>query len=300
VTAVVLRENWLWAIGVATAAMDAVARAEALSAEEALQHRRLLVSERAWLDTFPWSTLRQEFSERPCGAFTDAVTREVLPQPIRRYVERAVLDPEGRPGLLRFAQSGEMQLRPGRWLPFEAQQEARVDRIEFMWRARFSFAPLVSVRVRDWYRDGQGGLEGRLFGLIPIVRAAGPETARSEAMRYLAELPWFPHAILHNRDLEWHEIEPNSVEVATRGGDLEAAVTLHFDGAGDIAGASASNRPRQEGKRFVERPWVGAFGDYNELGGVRVPTWAEVSWELPEGLFTYFRAKVTGLELFKG
>ena len=29
----------------------------------------------------------------------------------------------------------------------------------------------------------------------------------------------------------------------------------------------------------------------------RLPTRAEVSWELPDGPFTYFRAQVTGLEL---
>lgn len=190
-----------------------------------------------------------------------------------------------------------MQLKPGRWLSFEATQEVRVDRVEFAWRARFSLAPLLSIRVRDWYRDGEGALEGRLLGLIHVARAAGPATARSEAMRYLAELPWCPHAILGNGELEWRALEPNAVEVATRVGSAEAAVSLRFDEAGDIVGAFAPDRPRQEGTQFVERPWSGAFGDYRELGGVRVPTRAEVAWELPDGRFTYFRGLVTGLEL---
>jgi hypothetical protein len=116
-------------------------------------------------------------------------------------------------------------------------------------------------------------------------------------MRYLAELPWFPHAILGNSELEWRELEPRAVEVATRIGSAEAAVTLRFDEAGDVAGVSAPDRPRQEGSRFVERPWSGAFGDYEELGGVRVPTGAEVAWDLPDGRFTYFRGRVTDLRL---
>lgn len=33
------------------------------------------------------------------------------------------------------------------------------------------------------------------------------------------------------------------------------------------------------------------------LGGVRVPTTAEVGWDLPEGRFVYFRGRLTGLEL---
>jgi hypothetical protein len=205
------------------------------------------------------------------------VRSDELPQSVRRYVRRALPNQDRLPTLVRFTQRGEMQLRPGRWLPFEATQEARVDRVEFAWHARFSPAPLLGIRVRDWYRDGDGGLEARLLGLIPVARAAGPETARSEAMRYLAELPWFPHAILGNRELEWRELDASSVEVATKIGSAEAAVTLRFDEAGDVVGAVALDRPRQEGKQFIERPWMGVFADYQELGGVRVPIRAEVS-----------------------
>jgi hypothetical protein len=39
------------------------------------------------------------------------------------------------------------------------------------------------------------------------------------------------------------------------------------------------------------------FSDYAEVGGVRIPTRAEVHWELPDGPFTYWRGRVTALEL---
>ena len=45
----------------------------------------------------------------------------------------------------------------------------------------------------------------------------------------------------------------------------------------------------------MDTPWVGRFGDYIELGGIRVPGSAEVSWELPEGPFTYWRGEVASL-----
>jgi hypothetical protein len=193
---------------------------------------------------------------------------------------------------------GEMQLRAGRWLPFEAEQDVCLVRVEFAWQARFQMAPLVSIRVRDWYADGDGGLEGRLFGLIPVARAGGADTARSEAMRYLAELAWFPHAIVANRELEWRSRDADSVEVATPVGRTHtAAVTIRFDEDGDIDRVFAPDRPRQEQKEVVNRPWAGYFSEYHELEGVRVPTRAEVMWELPEGPFPYFRARITGLEL---
>jgi hypothetical protein len=189
-----------------------------------------------------------------------------------------------------------MQVKPGRWLPFRATQDLSAARVEFNWDARFRVAPLVSLRVADWYRDGDGGLEGRIWGLVRILRARGSETARAEAARYLSELPWVPYALVVNGELEWRALDDLTVEVATPVASTRVAVRLHFDADGDITGVSAEARPRLEGKRTVERPFRGTFGDYRELGGVRVPTTAEVAWELPAGPFPYFRCRVTSLE----
>jgi hypothetical protein len=40
----------------------------------------------------------------------------------------------------------------------------------------------------------------------------------------------------------------------------------------------------------LQRPWGGVSRNYQALSGVRVPTGAEVSWGLPEGTFSYWRA----------
>ena len=112
--------------------------------------------------------------------------------------------PPGRLTRVRFMQVGEMQLKPDQWRPFEAEQEMALDRVEFSWRARFPFAPLVTLRVHDWYRAAEGGLEVRLLGL-PLKRLRGDVVAKDEARRYLTELPWAAAAMAHNREREWRE-----------------------------------------------------------------------------------------------
>ena len=220
--------------------------------------------------------------------------RAGLPELVRRYVERCVpADQLGR-SAVHFTQVGEMQLKPGRWLPFRAEQDMAVDRVEFAWRANVRAARLVSVRVRDWYRSGVGGLDVRLWGVVPVVRASGEQFARGEAMRYLAELAWAPQAMVTNPALEWGQVDESTVEVATRIARERVAVLLHFDAAGDIVGMSTDARPRMVGKQVVETPWSGVFGEYREFNGVRLPTTGEVSWLLPDGPFTYFRGRVTG------
>ncbi len=84
---------------------------------------------------------------------------------------------------------------------FEAGQEAATEEVESSWRARFPVAPLVTLPVDDSFRAGDGALEVRLFGVL-LKRIRGREVAKGEAMRYLAELPWVPHALVGNRELE--------------------------------------------------------------------------------------------------
>jgi hypothetical protein len=218
-------------------------------------------------------------------------TARDLPDIVRHYLERNVPPAGLNARRVRFSELGEMQLRPGRWSPFLAEQEMDADRVGFTWHATLRAAPLLSVRVRDWYRAGAAGLDVRLWG-VPLVRASGEDVARGEAMRYLAELVWVPQAFVSNRALEWREVDESSVEVATRVGGERVAVTLRFDEAGDIVAMSA-DRPRRVGKEVVDTPWSGAFGNYRELEGVRLPTTGEVSWLLPDGLFTYFRCTLT-------
>lgn len=121
----------------------------------------------------------------------------------------------------------------------------------------------------------------------PAVRPAAQAPARGggherEAMRYLAELPLAPAAMAHNHELEWREVDGRAVEVATSVACPRLTVLLHFDDAGDVVAASCEDRPRAVGKSSIETPWVGEFSNYGVLGGVRVPTQADVRWDLPE------------------
>jgi hypothetical protein len=211
-----------------------------------------------------------------------------------RYVERNVPADQLHRSAVHLTQVGEMQLKPGRWLPFRAEQEMAVDRVEFEWRANFRVARLVPVLVRDWYRAGVGGLNVHLWGVVPVVRSSGEQFARGEAMRYLAELAWAPQAMVINPALEWRQVDESTVEVATRIDRERVAVLLHFDTAGDIVGMSTHARPRMVGKQVVEAPWSGVFGEYREFNGVRLPTTGEVSWLLADGPFTYFRGCISG------
>lgn len=218
-----------------------------------------------------------------------------LPELVRRYAERAVPG-ERQPGAtVRVEQVGKMVLKPSAEpRRFSAIEDFAIDRVAFAWRARFPLAGPVGLRVTDSY-DGQHGLlEVRVLG-VPLQRKHGAKLAQGEAFRYLAEIAWVPHAILANSQLAWRELDSRTVEVATDAGGARIAVRLLFNDRGEIERTTAE-RPRLEAGGAVS-PWIGEYSDYQEVGGVRVPTRGEVRWDLPEGPFSYWRGRVTSLEL---
>jgi len=159
--------------------------------------------------------------------------------------------------------------------------------------------PLLSARILDCYVDGEGLLEARLSGSLPLARLAGPETSGGELMRYLAELIWAPHAMRHNPALSsslWREIDATAVEVSASSAGGPARVRLIFEN-GDAARIEADDRPRAAGHSIVPTRWQGCCGDYREFEGCRIPTRAAVSWSLDDSPFEYWRSRVTAYGL---
>src|SRR5262245_56834776 len=135
---------------------------------------------------------------------TELVSARPLPDPIAQHLRRVLPGGVETPTRTRLTQSGEMVRRPGeKALAFTAREELTVHEVGFEWRAAFGPNRLVRLTVVDRYRDGEGSLTARVWGFVPVTGSRGPDTDRAEAMRYLAELPWVPHAIASNPELSW-------------------------------------------------------------------------------------------------
>jgi hypothetical protein len=215
----------------------------------------------------------------------------LVPAIVQSFARRAVREMLV-PDTVWLRQSGEMRanLRDP-WRPFTAEQVISIHQPGFVWLGQMLAAPLSSARVLDCYVDGKGLLEARLFGSLRLTGAAGPQADKGESMRYLAELAWAPHAMLHNPQLSWREIDATSFEVSAESPVGPARVRLIVEN-GDITRVEADDRPRMVGRRLVPTRWQGRCSDYREMNGCRIPTRAAVSWLLEDGPFEYWRGRV--------
>lgn len=241
-------------------------------------------------------SIERSIKELSRGLDAPVSPREDLPDAIAALVARAAPLASRAPATVHLRQRGEMRFSPlGKWQSLTAEQAFAIRRPGFVWHAYCRDAPLLTAEVVDSYVGGEGRLEARLFGSIRVANAAGPETAKGELVRYLAELAWAPDAIRYNRALRWNELGAREVSADSVGG--EARVVLALNENGDIAGMRADDHPRLEDGKIVPGKWFGAFSGYRELAGYRIPSQGEVGWELETGCFIYWRGEVVAFEV---
>jgi hypothetical protein len=223
-----------------------------------------------------------------------------LPPLVRAFAERNGGRRDG-PLVVRMKQKAEMRLKPGaRFFALTATQDSGTRVPGFVWDARGRMAWVAPLRVLDAYAAGAGQLEVRIAGAILVARALGPEVDKGEAIRFLAELPWNPDAILSASGLAWRQVDALTVEVSMATGGGPARVCLQVDEAGDIVGVTAEDRPRGVGRDSQPTAWTGRFWDYTSAGGYRWPRHGEVAWVLPEGAFVYWRGEIVSLAAVPG
>jgi hypothetical protein len=220
---------------------------------------------------------------------------EGLPAPVARYF-RAVLR-EGQPlyRIARLTQSGEFLVKPASngWGPFTATHVLAARPAGFVWDARIRMAPGLTVRVRDRFVDGAGGMLGKAAGLVTVVSSEGnPAIDAGALLRYLAEAVWCPTALLPSAGVTWTAQDDSTATAVLAVGATTVSLDFLFGPDSLVRGIYAAARPREERGRAVPTPWSGTWTAYAEMQGMRVPIEGEVAWILPTGRQTYWRGRV--------
>jgi hypothetical protein len=222
------------------------------------------------------------------------------PQAMRAFAERNGGGRGGPVRAVRLTQEAEFRGKPGgAFAPMPATQTIGVGTSGFVWLARQPGPVGPIVRVIDAFVDGKGRLEARLAGSIPVARQSGAVVSRSEAMRYLAELPWAPDAILGNPEIAWTERPDGWTEAALIVEGERVAVRFRLSD-GDIVEVLADDRPEQSADgRVVERAWRGVFSDYREIGGRRIPTTGAVGYPEGDNFDPYWKGRVVSYQILR-
>ena len=228
----------------------------------------------------------------------DARELEGLPAPVQRYFRAAVKDGQPIITAVTIDMAGTFNMSPTgeQWKPFTSRQRVVTRRPGFLWDARISMLPGVTVRVVDSYIAGLGLLHATLQSLFTMAdMRGGGEIARGEFMRWFAEVAWYPTALLPSQGVRWEAVDDHSANATIVDGPLSLTLLFRFNDAGLIGSFRAEARGGMVGKVMVMAPWEGIWSNYQTRDGVHVPFAGEVAWMRPEGRKPYFVGTVTSL-----
>jgi hypothetical protein len=239
--------------------------------------------------------------QRLVRARFDAQELAGLPAPVQRYF-RAVLT-DGQPiiaaATLEMTGTMNMSATAEQWKPFTSTQRVVTRKPGFLWDAEVLMFPGLPAHVEDSYIAGNGRLIAKLFGLVPRgqnVQGEG-EIARGELMRFFAESPWYPTALLPSQGVRWEAVDDASAQATLIDGPITLTLLFRFDDAGLIASVRAESRGASVGKDGVMTmlPWDCALSNYRPHGGMLIPMTGEAAWVRPDGRKVYFVGHVEKL-----
>ncbi len=239
-----------------------------------------------------WTALSNEPPLEP--ATFDPAALAGLPPPAQRLLDRALPSGITLSTTVELSMDGEIELG-GRWFPFTAEQILRAG-------AGFVWSPVVGGRfVRfvgaDVLTADDARMEFRLHGLIPVVRAAGPDIRHSAQGRLAAEsVAWLPQALTPQLGARWTPVDDERaiVTLGAAGADIDVEVVVAGDGRMRRAGLDRWNGS-------VDPPRLEPFGasvdsTYRASNGVRIAGSGAAGWGFgtdgeADGVF--FRYRIT-------
>jgi hypothetical protein len=237
-------------------------------------------------------------SPAPAVGPMELAAREVtLPEPVRRYLRYAI--PAGAPAIrtVHLRHAGFFRTKPNApWLPIRGEQYFTTGRPGFVWNATVRmkpfFWPFFEIDARDRLFEGRGNMLVKLASTFTVADATGLEIDQGSSLRWLAETAWFPYAVVSDA-IRWEAIDAHSARATLVQDGLPATAVFEFDDEGKPKILRASRYYSDGNAPAKLLPWTGRYLEYREFGGFRVPSYVEVSWQLPEGEFSYARFRVT-------
>ncbi len=194
-------------------------------------------------------------------------------------------------------QKGQMRLdsESEKWIFVSSTQIVGLIEPSFVWQVKSEKMPFIYVYGSDSYVDGVGSHQRRLLNIVKVAyKKNGPKINQSSFQRYLLELPWYPQAAL-NKNMKWKQIDKKTARVVMNHRGVPGEAYLHFDEEGDVLYASAMRFKEADDKAQMLE-CIGESREINVMDGIRMPISIDLTWRLPQKLYTWFKVEIVKLE----
>lgn len=193
--------------------------------------------------------------------------------------------------IVKFVQRGKMKTSvESSWKEFRAEQWSSVESPEFIWKVDVGGNTFMQFSGLDKLMDSEGSMQILAYGLVPVVKSIGKNTDEASAIRYLAEMVWYPETV-GKLPVKWESLNENRYRATLETGEFSVSGIFTFDENNKPAAFEAMRHNDQTGKA---EKWVVAIDteSYFTTDGATIPAKAEITWELDDRDFTWYQVEV--------
>jgi hypothetical protein len=218
-----------------------------------------------------------------------------LPPIVQTWLNKSHLIGKEIPSSVHIVQEGSMRTDANsNWMAFDADQYFTINPPGFVWIANIHTAAFIDIAGRDKYQNGTGNMLIKAACLVPIANSSGQEIDQGTAVRYLAEIIWFPHAAVSDY-LKWEQVDMHHARVTMNYRDVSASGIYTFNDNGLPVAFEAQRYGDFKGK-YSKETWSVATTGYGYFNGVPIGNQSEVTWKLQDGVFKWLRLAITHIE----
>jgi hypothetical protein len=212
-------------------------------------------------------------SARPTGKTFDPDALSAIPNAARDYLRHAIAPGTPLASVVRLRMHGAIKL--GDWYPFTAKQVINRER-GMIWQAETRLHGMP-IRGADRITDEVGESRWKLFGVIPIASASGPDVMRSAAGRVNIESIWLP-SMLGRNNISWSAPESGHAIARFAAHGEDAQLDLQIAGNGALQTVSMPRWGNPGGGPFRYHPFGGIIEAEREFSGYTIPVSVRVGW----------------------
>ncbi len=211
-----------------------------------------------------------------------------LPEPVKKYIRyTGAIDKEK---VNNFKVVGEGEFKTGQdkdWVKAKSEQynfTNNPERIYFMKLNMFGL-PVIGLHV---YKDEKATMLIKVAGLVTVGDAKGEIMNKAETVTVFNDMCILAPASLIDKRIKWETIDPLKVKATFNNNGVKISAELYFNEKGELINFVSNDRyMTTSGNVYQNAPWSTPVSEYKEYNGVKIASYGEAHWSLPEGDFCY-------------
>jgi len=216
-----------------------------------------------------------------------------LPEPVQKYLRYTGVIGKEKVKNFRVVGEGQFKTDPNKgWFKTNIEQYNFIDNPRRIYYIKVSMSglPVVGLHV---YKDTKATMVIKAAGLVTVADAKGDIMNKAETVTVFNDMCLLAPASLIDKRIQWETINPLKVKAIFNNNGVKISAELYFNEKGELINFISNDRyMTSSGESYQSAPWSTPVSDYKDFNGIKISSYGEAHWSLPEGDYCYGKINI--------